>query len=220
MLIPNSGFSDEVHVDIQNALFFDLGLVWQGQSFQTSGASGSYSANGIEANPLFTSFAAGFRLKIGVHQYLDMGLTMYLDEYVYRADLQKAFPTQAETGKETGPLALVLGLMPAILYAGEIELSPKAVLGLGAGLAFNFRIPLMALDNSTGIDKIGDYLFGAFKVINPVFEVYSRFPAGNHVTFGPYLRAYLPIYRIWDGDNLPFWDTLLASVGATIHIRL
>jgi len=212
--------SPSPNLELNRAILFDLDINWQGQPYSTSGGANTYKANGIAPSPVYPRFGGGYEFKTNRNQYLAFMLLLYFQEYVYREDLGRAFPTQIETGNQTGPIALVMGVLPSAIYRFEFPLASNAILGLGTGIGLNFHIPVLAIDNSSGNDKIANALFGSFKVPMLILETYGRFPVGSHTSFGPHLRVMLPIYHVWDGENIEFWDNLLVSLGLELQLKL
>lgn len=193
---------------------------WQGQSYPTTWSGSGPSPDGIEASPLFMLTSIEFHWNIGSQQYLGFALGGFVDEYVWRDDLQRAFPTQIETGSITGPLATVLGLVPRASYGLSLPLSPGNEFWFDLGLSALVRIPVQAIDGSTGIEAIGTYLNKNFKFLYPDLGLGFSFPLSTHLRFGPWARTMIPLSRLWDGENLPFHDTWIVSVGIGLDVQL
>jgi hypothetical protein len=202
------------------SLVAGLGMTWQGQSYSTIWDGIGPSPNGIETNPLYLQFNIAAHYYTTTTEHFDFGLDFHIDEYVFRSDLGRAFPTQIETGAETGPIATVLALIPRASYTWDIAISKDIFLGISTGLSLVFRIPISALDNSTGIEAIGTYLNRSLKFLYPEFGLNLRFPLSESLQFGPWLRTLVPVHNLWNGENLPFWDNWIVNLGLYIEIQL
>lgn len=115
---------------------------------------------------------------------------------------------------------MVLAFGPAAAYALDISIDEKLSLGMDVGLQFLLRLALYGLDGSTGFGKITEYLNGGGKFIYTTLGLHSRYELRKGVGFGPWIRTTLPIYRLWDGENLPFWDTMFVALGFDVQIDL
>ena len=115
---------------------------------------------------------------------------------------------------------MVLGLRPSALWVYEFFPGESFRLGLEAGLGMLFRIALYGLDGSSDIGSITGYLNGGGKFIYPVVGLSTRWKIRDSIHAGPYLRAYIPVYRLWDGESMAWWDTLLVSLGVQVRLDL
>lgn len=216
----NFAQDEQTEGPVKNTLSFEGSIVWQGQSWPTSYSGVGEPPNGIEASPLFIRFGTFFHMPLDTTQSLRFGLDLFTDEYVYKENLSKAFPTQAETGIEAGELAMVLALGPAASWVMDFNLTESTRIGFDLGLQTLVRIALYGLDGCTGYGKITEYLNSNAKFIYTTIGLHSRFHLREGIGFGPWLRTNLPMYRLWDGEDLPFWDTMFIALGFDVQLDL
>jgi hypothetical protein len=180
----------------------------------------AHDVNGVESYSLYYSPGVFWRHSFVTRQYVRAGIELHTDEYIYIQALSSAFPTQIESGRESGALALILGLNPSVAYFFEFPLSESSCIGIGPGLDVLLRIPLLAIDESTGIDEIWNYLHRNGKFLFPALHAYYTFTLPNGFRSGFWTRAQVPIFRLWDGEQLLLNDNLILSAGLHFFIPL
>jgi hypothetical protein len=197
----------------QTRLQFRTGLTWQGQGANTSAnvTSGEYP-NGISASQWL--YFIGFAYQFHISQTLGFSPSMdlYIDEYVFLEDYGQAFITQAQTGSGLGPLARVLGMQLNVPWMMYRPISDTARFDLSAGLALNFRIPVIPIDGSDNIGRIASYTLGEGRFINLYLEPGFSFEMNDWFGFSLSARTVLPVWHIWDSTSLPIWDSLFAGL--------
>jgi len=187
------------------SLSFRIGLFWQGQSEDLSN-------QGVEVSPLLGNLGFSLRLPLGPRIDFEPGLDFFYGEYVFKNDIQRALPTQIETGKNdfTGPLATVLGLVLQLPFGFHIPMSPVSSFVLRPGLTAVFRLPIQGLDG-TEIEELSPMtqdLNGGGRFFFPEFGFGFSFQLSSTIGFDVRLRALFPLWHLWDPREIPFWDTL------------
>lgn len=202
-----------VETDIQ---LFRGGLLWQGQSQETDFTGGD--ANGISASQIITYAGTGVTISFNDFLGIAPALDFYTDEMVYLADYGRAFPTQKTTGSFTGPVAVLLALNLNIPWYMQVDISSITSFSLAAGPGLLFRIPVIPLDGTESMAEISNYTLGRGRWINLQFEPALNFRINDWFGFSVGSKVILPIWHLWDGSDLPFWDSL--SAGTMIRMNI
>ena len=204
--------------DSGNKLMTDTGIglemrvgtiLWSGLSWP----KGSASTNGINGKnflyPTLPTFGFGTRFSIDHNIRFCPSLDLIFDEYVYRADLDRAFRTQNMTGNAVGPLATVTGILISVPVWFDFVIEKSMIFSLSSGLAFYPRLALVALDNSTGIDKITENLNREAKWLYPETGIAFYYAINTWMAVGLQGQMMYPIYHFWSTDGLPFYDSMI-----------
>ena len=186
-------------------------FIWMGQ---VTNPLSNY--NGIRGNFIFngpTIPAIGFGVRIGFTKLIRLApsIDFTFDDYVYRADLNKAFPTQSMTGNAVGPVATVIGFMISIPVWFDISLTERLILSLAPGICIYPRVAMLAVDNSTGIDAITNYLNGDLRWFYPQTGISIKYTFDQSTSVGLELQLLYPIWHLVAADNLSFFDGMILT---------
>jgi hypothetical protein len=133
--------------------------------------------------------------------------------------------TVAPAALETGGTAfLALGTLISLHGGLRYALSPALTLGGSVGLDFLLRFPIDFLTNSPNSaadagSALG-YFFGMARFFYPETRLFLKWQATSAVGLVVNVRAWYPLFHLWDGQNLPFLDQFMCSAGIGIAIRL
>lgn len=163
-----------------------------------NGIRGSFVFNG----PTIPSIGIGSRIGIGPGLRFSPSLDFVFDEYVYRADLGRAFMTQNMTGSAVGPVATVMGIMVSLPLYFDIKLSERVSLGLAPGLVVYPRIALIAIDNSTGIEQISAALNANLGWLYPETAVSVSYALNPTTNIGFQLAVLYPLSHLFSNDGM------------------
>ena len=188
-------------------------ILWSGLSMPVSTTSKPVNINGINGKnflyPLFPIFGIEVRIGLGQTIRLAPSIDLLVDEYVYRADLDRAFRTTHETGSVIGPLATVMGFLVSLPVWFDIPINDRLVLSLAPGIAAYPRVAIMALDKSSGMEKITEALNRETKWLYPETGIAIQYALGSWFTAGLQIQVLYPLYHAWASDGLPFEDGLM-----------
>jgi hypothetical protein len=186
-------------------------VLWSGFAWP----SGSVATNGINGKnflyPTIPILGVGVRIGLGQYMRLSPSIDFVFDEYVYRADLDRAFRTQEMTGKSVGPLATVMGIMVGVPLWFDLAVSDRAVFSLAPGVAFYPRFAISALDGSSNIDKITTDLNKDARWLYPQTGLAFHYALTDWFSAGVQIQVMYPIYHLWSSDGLPFYDAMMVT---------
>ena len=173
------------------------GLLWLGNSSTEGAPSPLLDTVGI-ALPITITPA------ISIAPELDFTGTQYQLQ-VY-SDPTRAVPTEIEFANSVWYLGILLDLP----FRYTFPLSKQTALGFGVSPAFLLRIPTVSW--GTGGSEAGAmsaYLFGKGRFFYPSAQVFFDWQVLSGLALEFRLRGFFPIFHIWDGEGLPFWDQMM-----------
>jgi hypothetical protein len=131
-----------------------------------------------------------------------------------------AVPTNTDGAHGFWVLGMLLSMQGGISY----PVSPAVTLGGTIGLDLLVRFPI-ELQNSgpTVIEDEGSamgYFYGALRFLYPETRFFLRWHLSDPIELLFNLRAWYPVFHLWDGQGLPFLDQFMISAGIGIAISL
>ncbi len=148
--------------------------------------------------------------------FLEPGLELLGTYYEWIPTGGLAVITPAESASGFFTIGALLSLQAGLKWA----VSPIISLGGAIGLDFFLRFPL-ELQNQVQADEssaLGWFFGGRF--IYPEARFFLRWHVSEPVDLLLNLRAFYPVYHLWDGSGQPFWDALMVSGGIGFAIRM
>jgi hypothetical protein len=163
-------------------------------------------------------FGVSVPLRLSPPFFLEPGLE-FLGWY-YDWTGSNAQITQAENGLGFFTIGALLSMQAGISYA----VSPVIALGGALGLDFLFRFPFELQNTSPNVQAdqgsaLG-WFYGAGRFFYPETRFFIRWHISDPVDLVVNLRAFYPVFHLWDGSGQPFWDALMVSGGVGFAVRL
>ena len=85
----------------------------------------------------------------------------------------------------------------------------------------SFRVPLEFQNQvQSGQDSALGWFYSGGRFLYPETRVFMRWHITDPVDLLLNVRAFYPIFHVWDGSGQPFWDALMVSGGIGFAIRL
>jgi hypothetical protein len=145
-------------------------------------------------------------------------LSLHYQEYV-RPSGDKAYPTQIETGNESGNVGGLLTTVLATPWLYPLELGEKWEITLGGSPTLIFRIPVRAIDGSQAAPVAGHFYTGV-RFFAPEAYTAASYAFTERVDIGVALRTLIPVHNLWDAYSVPFWDEMQIFATATLRVSL
>ncbi len=185
----------------------DGGLMWIGNSSSEGAPSPVLSTIGVALPMYLTS-----RLSIAPE------LDFFGTQYQLSSDGTRAIPTEIETGSQVWCAIFLLDF--PVRY--DFPLSKILTLGVGASPSLLLRVPVFPY--GSGQDEEGtmlSYFYGLGRFFYPTAESYLDYQILPKVAVEIRLKAFIPLFHLWDGEDLPFWDQLMiaGNVGLKISMK-
>ena len=156
--------------------------------------------------PVLPSPGLGFSYPITDVLKFELSYDFYTTHYGYA--LGRAVPVEVEHRT-----ARVIGSLLGFHVARHFEVTPFMTVRAYGGPAVDLRIVFMAEDLTDGLDNISEvrkdvdsirrYFWTKGRWLMPVIGGGVDFPLSAHFKIGLDLRIWIPMYRIWSGENLP-----------------
>lgn len=186
-------------------------FIWQGQVY-----TGTANRNGIRGNFIFngpTIPSIGFGTRFGITKLIRLApsIDFTFDDYVYRADLGRAFQTQSMTGSGTGPVATVMGFLISIPVWFDLNISDRLVFSMAPGISIYPRIALIPIDNSSGIEAISAYLNRDLRWLYPQTGISIKYALDSNTSVGFEIQLLYPIWHLISGDGMSVFDGMIMT---------
>lgn len=177
---------------------------------------------GIATNHLITN-SFGFALEYGLGGQglfgFEPGLTVYSNYYTLSA-AGKAVPCPPEI-RDVYMIGALLDL-PLLL---ELRLGPRFSLTAGGGLTLHLRVGIKAApdigiqgdtsDDDDVLKTINLYYWSMGRFFLPSTTLRLDYTAKEKFSFGLAFKAYWPIFNLWAGEDLGFFDQMILGVALT-----
>lgn len=120
----------------------------------------------------------------------------------------RALPQEEEAPGEKWNWVLATTLDPR--FALEYNFNKSITGGLDLGLSFLLRFPIVASKTATEDNVyILQYLFGSGRFFYPENNLYIIWNVFDNLSISFGLKAMYPLFHLWDGERLPFYDQFI-----------
>jgi len=127
----------------------------------------------------------------------------------------KAVPTQIETANAV----LILNALLSVPLTLTWTLDPQLQFSAGVSPSMLFRIPTIGY-GSPDRGAIISYLYGEGRFFYPEVQTSILYRMSDQLHAGFTLRALFPIFHLWDGEPVPFWDQMIFSGMLSLRFNL
>jgi hypothetical protein len=128
----------------------------------------------------------------------------------------RTVPAPYESGTSFLTIGSLLTLQSGLLYTLSKSVEMGGALGIDFLIRFPFEFQNTAADTGNGMA----YFYSNARFIYPETRFITRWHVVDGVTLDFTLRAMYPLFHIWDGEGLPFYDQLMASFNIGFVISL
>ena len=182
--------------------------------------------NGLYSDPMkvLPSLGAGVSYPFTRIFRLELTLDFYSTHYGYSAVLNRAVPDAIENRTAT-----VIGFPFGIQAAGYFDITPIMTVRAYGGPAADLRIVIMAEDLTEGlddlkairrdVDEVRRYFWTSGRWFLPVIGAGVDFTLNERFKLGIDMRVWMPMYRLWSGEELPAIEGWRFGPGIRLTIR-
>ncbi len=128
--------------------------------------------------------------------------------------------TQSENGLGFFTIGALLGIQAGVRYPVAKDLT----LGGTVGVDFFIRVPAELQNTSSTVkddeSKATSWFYGSGRFLYPETRLFLRWHISDPVDLLFNLRAFYPVFHLWDQEGLSPLDQALASIGIGVSIRL
>ena len=183
----------------------DSGLIFIGNSAQDSAPS-----------PVLRTIGANIPLFRSGLFVISTGLQFWGSYYAYNG--QRALPQEMEAPGDLWNW--ILASMLDSRFGLEYPFNEKLTIGSDAGLSFLLRFPIVSSE-AANPDRLPvmQYFFSKGRFLYPETSIYLIWNVYKKVGVSFTVKSYYPVFHLWDGENLPFYDELLITGLLSFIIR-
>jgi hypothetical protein len=162
-------------------------------------------------SPVLSVWGTSLRFFLEDRWFFAPELALTSVEYLYRDDV--ALPAEIEEANAVKTLDFLLGLPLLYRFRPAEDVSVFA----GTGPVFSFKLPIQTYGEGSAGD-VGGYFVEKGRFIHWEASAAMEWDFFEHLAFCVRARLIVPVYRLWDGDDMPLYDGLMA--GGSIGLRL
>jgi len=206
-------FTGRVFLVVLFALFVSLPLGAQGffskMSWFVNGSIFLFPEdNGMYSDPMPVLPSPGLGVSYPINDLfkIESTLDFYFTHYGYSYELDRAVPMAIENRS-----SFVFGSVLAIQAAAYFNVNSFMTVRVYGGPAADLRIILLAedlgpddtADASRQTDSVTNYFWSSGRWFLPVVGSGVDFIVNPRFKVGVDLRVWIPLYKLWSGENLP-----------------
>ena len=128
----------------------------------------------------------------------------------------RTVPAPQESGTGFLTIGSLITLQSGLMYTVSKDIEMGGALGVDFLIRFPFEFQNTAADTGDGLT----YFYSQGRFIYPETRFITRWHVADGVTLVFTLRAMYPLFHLWDGESLPFYDQLMAGVNIGFVIPL
>ena len=165
--------------------------------------------NGVHSDPMpiLPSLGAGASYPISDTLRAELTLDLYTTHYGYSDELSRPVPEAIENRT-----ARVIGSLLGFQLAGYFDVSSKVTVRAYGGPTADLRIVLVAAgleahedmkEVRKDVNKVRSYFWSQGRWLMPVIGTGADYTLNERFKLGIDFRVWMPMYRLWTGENLP-----------------
>jgi hypothetical protein len=128
----------------------------------------------------------------------------------------RTVPSPYESGTSFLTIASLITLQSGLMYTVSKDIEMGGALGVDFLIRFPVEFQNTDADTGDGLT----YFYSQGRFIYPETRFITRWHVADGVTLVFTLRAMYPLFHLWDGESLPFYDQLMAGVDIGFVIPL
>ena len=181
-------------------------------SLMVIGSTSSYG----DVSPIVQLFGVSLPLKLSGPFFLEPMIEFFGTDYEWSPDAT-AVPAQIEAATGFWTFGTLISLHAGARFA----VSPKVSIGGSVGADFLLRFPLELFNaGATGEGSALNYFFAKGRFFYPETEFSVLWQVSEPIGLIFNLRAFYPLFHLWDRMGQPFLDQFMFAGGLGIAIRL
>ena len=184
----------------------DSGLIYIGNSDQNSAPS-----------PILRTIGANIPLFRSGLFVISTGMQFWGSFYAYNG--QRVLPQETEAPGDLWNW--ILASMLDSRFGIEYPFNKTLTAGSDIGLSFLLRFPIVS-SKAAKPDRLSvmQYFFSKGRFLYPETSIYLIWNVYKRVGVSFTVKSYYPVFHLWDGENLPFYDQLLITGLLSFIIKL
>ncbi len=187
-------------------LQFDGGLLFIGNTEVESAPS-----------PLLPTLGLTLPFPVLKHPFINLESGFLLFGTYYQFEDERATPVELEHRD-----FMVLGALVDTRIGIDLKISKAFKMGFYAGLALLIRAPIPLFEDiKSNLGPTLGYFYGKLRFLYPETQITAQMPILENFDIKISLRAYYPLFHLWDGEGLPFMDQFMIGglIGVVYHMH-
>ncbi|HVP18621.1 MAG TPA: hypothetical protein VMU36_06455 [Spirochaetia bacterium] len=165
-------------------------------------------------SPITQSFGVSFVVQAAGPLFFEPSIEFFGTYYEWTG--ARAVPTGYESGTGFFTVGSLIGLHAGMMYPVATGLEMGGALGVDFLIRFPLEFQNTAADTGDGLN----YFYSQGRFIFPETRFITRWHVTDGVTLVFTLRGMYPLFHLWDGESLPFYDQLMAAFDLGFAISL
>jgi hypothetical protein len=168
-------------------------------------------------SPITQTFGASLVVKTDGPLFFEPSIEFLGTYYEWVSDpYDRAVPATYESGNGFFTIGSLVGLQAGMMYPVATGLEMGGALGIDFLLRFPFEFQNTSADTGDGMA----YFYSKGRFIFPETRFITRWRVTDGVSLVFTLRGMYPLFHLWDGEGLPFYDQLLVAADLGFVIGL
>ena len=164
-----------------------------------------YIGNSAGISPVVQTIGASMMLRGDGPFFLEPTLDFFYT--YYDASGPRTVPAPYESGTGMFTLGALATFQAGLLY----PVSKSVEIGGALGFDLLIRVPIELQNTNIDPGAAMAYFYGMARFIYPESRFIFRWRVADGVGLIFTLRAMYPLFHLWDGEGLPFYDQLMAA---------
>jgi hypothetical protein len=164
-------------------------------------------------SPVLSVWGVSLRFFLKDEWFFAPELALASVEYLYRDGV--ALPAEIEEANAVKTLDFLLGLPVLYCFRPAEDVSVFA----GTGPTFSFKLPIRTYGEASAGD-VGGYFMEKSRFIHWEATATLEWDFFESLAFCVRVRLIVPVYRLWDGDDMPIYDGLMAGGSFGLRLKL
>ena len=173
-----------------------------------------------DVSPIVQLIGISLPVRVSGPYFLEPMLEFFGTNYEWTGTYGTAVPAQAEAGGGF----FTLGTLISMHAGASFPVSPVVSLGGSVGLDLLLRFPIeftnMSAQSVDGRLPALGYFFDKVRFLYPETRLFLRWQISDAIGLVVNLRAFYPLFHLWDGLGQSFFDQFMFSGGLGFAIRL
>ena len=167
-------------------------------------------------SPLVQTIGASLVIQSDGPFFIEPTIEFFGSYYQVDPTTGRTVPAPYESGTSFLTLASLITVQSGLIYPITRNIDMGGALGVDFLLRFPFEFQNTSADTGYGLT----YFYSQGRFIYPETRFITRWHVVDGVTLAFTLRAMYPLFHLWDGEGLPFYDQFLTAFNIGFVISL
>jgi hypothetical protein len=179
---------------------------------------GTAGTGATSPSPIVPVIGAGLPIGLSAPFYMEPMLDLFGTYYHWTGT--NASPAASEAGDGFYTVGILTGFHGGVRF----DVTPALRLGGSLGLDFLIRFPFEFQNTSSsvinGMGSAFGYFFSSGRFFYPETRFFLHWQLSDPLAFGLDLRAFYPLFHLWDGMSQSFFEQFMLSAGIGFDVKI